>query len=96
LFHVPDRIWNNRTVKNFKIDFFEWGLLSGQQAFTRWDSTAAVVVWHQIHQAQSAHNHDMQPIIAVSLSISSVACSPHFKIFIFWCSRSDLEHLEQF
>jgi hypothetical protein len=52
------------------------------------------VIWHQIHQAQSAQalwawwnlvsNHDKQPIIAVSLSISSVACSPHFKIFIFW------------
>jgi hypothetical protein len=41
-------------------------------------------------------NHDMQPIIAVSLSISSVACSPHFKIFIFWMFQIDLEHLEQF
>jgi hypothetical protein len=41
-------------------------------------------------------NHDMQPITAISLSFSSVACSPHFKIFIFLCSRFVLEHLEPF
>jgi hypothetical protein len=74
-------------VKKFKIDFLSEAFFLDSHGEL---STAAVVVWHQIHQAQSAQsalglvdlvsNHDMQPIIAVSPFLHCVLYDLIFKL----------------